>query len=279
MCKELDTYVWKEAKLTNNPDEVAVSYKLMDMEEEHLNIAYNHCKHMLYNTDVKNPGRMIVVNNISQQINNCGAELALRWFKTLKDKDGNALYTDSSLMSDLRNWLASTPEKTNNKIYTLQDFVQVPPDFKNVTIEAMQEACTDTLGLFDHSKITFSFLFRLGVYFTSRELNEIENFTESNTLEEKFEVLKTQLGLKDEAVIQANPRGLSEQEFRDMIHMKKMKGHQKCKYSELTTSQLTTLRHKVLYAFENQVIKQARTWTTLMRQIEEVAEYKGFKLD
>lgn len=279
MCKELDTYVWKEAKLTNNPDEVAVSYKLMDMEEEHLNIAYNHCKHMLYNTDTKNPGRMIVVNNIAQQINNCGAELALRWFKTLKDKDGNVLYTDSSLMSDLRNWLASTPEKTNNKIYTLQDFVQVPPDFKNVTIEAMQEACTDTLGLFDHSKITFSFLFRLGVYFTSRELNEIENFTESNTLQEKFDVLKIQLGLKDDAVIQANPRGLSEQEFRDMIHMKKMKGHQKCKYSELTTSQLETLRHKVLYAFENQVIKQARTWTTLMRQIEEVAEYKKFKLD
>lgn len=276
---KLETYVWRDAKITNNRDEKAVEYRLIDMEPEQLNFAYNHCKHMLYNTDLKNPGRMLVLDTIAKQINDCGAELALRWFKTLRDDKGNILYTDSSLMQDLRNWMSNIPEEDKNQEYTLKDFVQVPPDYKNVTITSLQEACKDMLGLFDHSKISFSFLFRLGVYFTSKEFSEIENFTSGNTLEEKFEVLKVQLGLKEDAPIVANPKGLSEQEFRDMIHMKKNKGYQKCKYSELTTSQLETLKHKVLYAFESQVLKQIKVWTTLMKQIEEVAEYKHIKLN
>ena len=44
---KLETYVWRDAKITNNRDEKAVEYRLVDMEPEQLNFAYNHCKHIL----------------------------------------------------------------------------------------------------------------------------------------------------------------------------------------------------------------------------------------
>ena len=64
-----------------------------------------------------------------------------------------------------------------------------------------------------------------------------------------------------------------------MIHLKKLKGFSRCKYSEMSTSQLETLRKKVLYAFEEEILYQISVWKELMRQIEEVVEYKHYKLD
>ena len=50
---KLENYVWRDAKLTKNRDEKAVEYRLIDMDQDQLNYAYNHCKHMLYNSDNK----------------------------------------------------------------------------------------------------------------------------------------------------------------------------------------------------------------------------------
>ena len=50
------------------------------------------------------------------------------------------------------------------------------------------------------------------------------------------------------------------------------------KYSELTTIQLETLKNKLLFILEEQVLFHIMQWQTLMGQIEEVCEYKGFKL-
>ena len=275
---QLDTYKWRDRRLTNDRTEVAAEYKMVDMSQDELQHAYNHCKHMLYNTDHNNLGRMLVLDEISKQIEYCGAELALRWFKQLKDDKGNPLYTEDNLMIDLRSWLSSIPDYDENKIYRLQDFVEVPPEYKGVSIKALQSACRDNLGYFSHAKISLSFIYRMGLYFNSQELSDISNYTYGNTLKEKFDVLKYQLGLKEDAPLKADPSGLTEQEFRDMIHLKKLKGFQRCKYSEMTTSQLETLRRKVLYAFEEEVLFQISVWKELMKQIEEVATYKHYIL-
>lgn len=271
MNNRLENYVWRESRLSSDRNEKQIEYKLIDMGEYELQAAYDHCKHMLYNPDIKNPGRMLILDQISKQINDCGAELALRWFKSLADKDGNLLYSSMSLLLELRSWIKNLPQ---TKEYRLQDFVKVPLDYKGVTINSLIEACKDNLGYFDYSKISFAFLYRLGIYFTPKELDEMENFTAGNTMHEKFEILKIQLGLKENIVLKSSPKGLTEQEFRDMIHLKKHKGFQKCKYSELTTSQLETLRRKVLFSLEEEILKQVKTWKVLMSQIEEVAEYK-----
>ena len=67
--------------------------------------------------------------------------------------------------------------------------------------------------------------------------------------------------------------GLNYEQFRGMMNIKINK-----KYSELTTNQLETLKNKILFSFEESVFFQINTWKTLMSQIEEVCEYKQFKL-
>lgn len=275
---DLFTYKWRDRRLSNDRKEAPIEYNMMDMSNYELQIAYDHCKHMLYNTDHANLGRMLVLDEISQQLEKCRAELALRWFKQLKDSSGHNIYTEENLMIDLRSWLASIRDYDPKKVYRLQDFIEVPPEYKGVSITALQDACRDNLGYFSHAKITFSFLYRLGLYFKPSEISDMDKYVSGNTLKEKFDILKYQLGLEDDVVLRANPSGLTEQEFRDMIHLKKMKGYKKCKYSELTTSQLDTLRRKVLYALEQVVLYQIKVWKDLMAQIEEVAEYKHYTL-
>lgn len=275
---DIQTYKWKDKRLTPDRSEVAAEYNMIDMGEYELQHAYDHCKHMLYNTDRNNLGRMLVLDEISQQLEYCGAELALRWFKQQTDAQGNLLWTEDNLMINLRTWMASIPNYDESKVYRLQDFLDVPPEYKSISIKALKDACRDSLGYFNHSKLSLSFIYRLGIYFKPEELADIDRRTLSNTLQEKFDVLKYQLGLKDDVKLKANPSGLTEAEFREMIHLKKHKGFQKCKYSEMTTSQLETLRKKVLYAFEEEVLYQVETWKTLMKQIQEVAEYKHYNL-
>ena len=272
---KIDSYKWKDRRLTEDRTEKAAEYKMVDMAEYELQQAYNHCKHMLYNNDPHNPGRTLVLDMISNQLEYCGAELALRWFKSLTDNNGNPLYSNDSLLTDIRSWLTTIPNN-DKTVPRLQDFVKVHPDYRGVSIDALIKACRDSLGFIDLSKISFSFIYRLGIYFTPDELKEMNNYTCGNGLQEKFEVLKYQLGLKDEVVLKANPNGLTEQQFRDMIHLKKQKGFTKCKYSELTTGQLETLRKKVLYDLEDEVLYQVNVWTTLMKHIKEVAESKHY---
>ena len=46
----------------------------------------------------------------------------------------------------------------------------------------------------------------------------------------------------------------------------------------MNTVQLTTLRTKVLDLLIDTVEKHAKVWKLLMKQIEEVAQYKGYDL-
>lgn len=280
MIEKLKTYKWKDKRLTNNVNEVQVEYKLIDMDENQLNVAYTQCKQMLYNTDFQNLGRVIILEQIQNQLKYINAELALRWFKTLKDSVGNIIYSETNLLTDIREWIIAIGGKIEDaKNYKLKDFVQVPPEFKNVNVEILMMACRDALGYFNHSKITYPFLYRMGIYFTNKEIQESSDKVPDKTdLKTRFLLLKTQLNLKESTELKANPSGLKESEFRDMIHMKRLKGPKKCKYSELTTSQLLTLRDKVLYSLEDQITKQSAIWRRLMQQIEEVAEYKKFIL-
>ena len=100
----INSYVWKDKRLTHDREEKQVEYKMVDMDEDQLQTIYNHCKEMLYNNDPRNPGRMIVVDSISEQLDCCRAELTLRWFQTLQDSNGNYLYTPDSLIVDIRNF-------------------------------------------------------------------------------------------------------------------------------------------------------------------------------
>lgn len=273
---DINTYIWKDRRLTKDRKEKAAEYKMVSMSEDELQIAYNHCKCMLYNDDHKNPGRMLVLDLISEQLEKCGAELALRWFKSAKDSNDNFKYSEENLLEELREWMISKGPVDKDVVVRLQDVVEVPPEYKGVPIKTLMEACKDNLGYFDSSKISLSFIYRMGLYFTHKELKDLDTYSISKGLKEKFEILKYQLDLGDDVELKADPSGLTEQQFRDMIHLKRYKGYYKCKYSELTTSQLETLRKKVLYRLEEEVLRQVSMWNTLMSQIQEVAKVKGY---
>lgn len=283
----INSYIWKDARLTRDKNEPQMETKMVDMTEDQLQMIYSHCKEMLYNPDSKNEGRMIIIDQISEQLNNCGAELALRWFKTLKDNlTGEYLYTNESLLADIKSWIKAYPNYNELETYRLKDFVQVPSEFSSVTIKSLMEACKDNLGIFNHSKITYCFIYtHLGLYLTQEELQYIDNDLlnagldpEKITLQAKIDNhIKLPLGLSN-TEIKINPKGLTVSEFRDMVNMKKLKGYKTCKYSSLSSSQLQTLRNKVLYALEERTLWQAKKWKEIMAQIEEVAKYKHYKL-
>lgn len=279
---DINSYVWRDKRLTNNKEERQVEIKMVDMDPDQLQIIYNHCKEMLYNTDQKNPGRMIVLDQIAKQLDYCRAELALRWFQTLKDSNGNYLYTSESLMVELRNWVNNC--NVDEQCY-LKDFLQVPSEYNYVKVKDLEDACRDSLGSFDHSKISFSFIYNLGIYLTQEELRSIDNDLKEHGLNPDSYTLQTKINNHIQvplnifnATIAINPKGLTMSEFRDMITMKHYKGYKMCKYSALTTSQLSTLCNKVLYALEDKIKWQAGKWKIIMAQIEEVAQFKHYKL-
>lgn len=284
----INSYIWKDARLTHDKNEQQVETRLVDMDEDQLQMVYTHCKEMLYNTDTKNEGRLVLIDKLDEQYNKCGAELALRWFKTLTNKaTGTPLYTSDSLYKELRDITQVIPNYSDDEKYQLKHILEVPASFGNVLIRDLMDACKDALGIFNHSKITYSFIYsQLGVYLTQEELKEInKDLTiagldpDKFTLQSKIENhIKLPLGLMN-TEIRINSKGLTGTELRDLVNMKKYKGFRACKYSELTTSQLQTLRSKVLLCLEDRTKKQAKKWQEIMSQIEEVAKYKKYKLN
>lgn len=279
----INSYVWKDRRMSRDRQEKQVEIRMIDMTEEQLQYVYNHCKQMLYNENSKNRGRMIVLNRIAEQLDYCRAELAYRYFLSLRnEKTGEPLYSADSLMTELRNITGQVDDN-----FYLGDVMSVPSEYSKVKLKDLKEACKDALGLFDHSKITQSFLCDMGVYLSQRELKEIDTDLESYGLNpNKFTLLqkienhiKIPLNLKENQVLRINPKGLNATEFSAMINMKGYKGPNACKYSDLSTNQLKALLSKVLYALEAKVQYHIKTWSKLMSQIEEVAEYKQIKLD
>lgn len=280
MKHKMDTYIWRDARLSAN-DTKQLETKMVDMSEEQLQFCYSHCKEMLYNTDPKFLGRMIVINNINEQLECCRAELAYRYFLSLRDSNDKAVYSQDSLMTELRNITGQIDEN-----FTLKDVMEVPAEYQAVKLKYLKLACRDSLGVLDHSKITIAFICRLGLYLKQEELAAIDNDLREQglnpskfTLQQKIDNhIKIPLNIYNND-LRINPEGLTESELRDMINMKHYKGRWSCKYSSLSTAQLATLLHKVLYALEERTRYQADKWGVIMKQIEEVATYKNFKLN
>ena len=273
MLDKLNSFVWKGKKiLTSKSTFEQETTRLMDMYNVELSSKYKHCKDMLYNESKNDPGRYVVLDEISKQINNCGAELAVRWFCQLVDEEGRPKYTKFTLMTEIRNLLSSYKNVELDKVFRVQDLYSgIPSDFKAVTIDSVLKAAKDSLGKFNRRHITQSFILQQGIWFTSEELKEFD--PSAKTAADKIQVVKERLNLRQDLKVNVNSYGLTYAQFRAMLQLKVNK-----KYSELTSFQLETLKNKVLFTLEEQVLFHISSWTRRMGEIEMVAEYKGFKL-
>ena len=82
---DINTFIWKGNKVLDESGKYRQSEKkLVSMSEYELNECYDHCKTMLFNKDVQNPGRYVVLESIAEQKDRCGAELFLRYLEQEK---------------------------------------------------------------------------------------------------------------------------------------------------------------------------------------------------
>ena len=273
--KDLNKYIWKDKAVRTTSEFIQKEYKMIDMTEKNLQLAYNHCKDMLYNNSKEDPGRYLVLDEISRQINNCSAELAVRWFCSLLDDKQNPKYSRFSLLLEIKTILEQIKSNyPEDHTFRLQDLYSgVPTDYNPVSVESLMKACKDTLGKFNKQHITKSFIIKQGIWFTSEELNDFKEIDKLKTVPEIIKTIKIRFGLDMTTDLRLKSTGLNYEQFRGMMNIKINK-----KYSELTTIQLETLKNKILFAFEETVFFQITNWKNLMSQIEEVCEYKGYKL-
>ena len=275
-AKNNDTksFVWKLARKADGTQE---EIRLLDASEEQLNTFYKHCKSMLHSEDKLNPGRYVLLKIIEEQRRKCNVELFLRKLESGSICSDNKPYPRHLYIQDIRSYMNTHkedfPSNELKEISISSISGGLPREFGRISIDEVLNGCLDQLGYFDNKHITFSFILNMGVYLTPEEMKEFDVKDKDGNTRSKLEVIKERLGIKPSVRLTVKPTGLNFNELRAMVNLKSKK------YSDLTTDQLTVLRNKVLFRFENEVMFHIEQWEERMRQIELVAKERGIMLD
>lgn len=267
-------YIWKDKKENGQQ----IEHKLIDFDEKTLQDKFNLCEQMLYNTDARHPGRLVLLNIVNDQILRCRAELLVRWIRHEHQ------CTSAMLLESIRTMIA------NNKETLTQEAIRTTPigevvsgiddlDYRKVPINMVMDACMDYLGIMDTSHLTFNFVLRMGLWFSQQEMQTpveegglYQKDPNTGKAMNRLELVKTLRHLNPAISLRIDPTGLSYSEFKSMCDL------HRDKYSNLTTNQLKLLSTKVLYRFQNQCELQAQQWQAKINEIKEVADNKGYIL-
>lgn len=267
-ANDVNSYVWKGPKVNGVQEEK----KLVDADYDQLKRFYNHCEQMLYNSDTKNPGRLTLLDIVSDQIQRCRAELLIRWLRAEKQ------YTNTRCLEDLRITIKNNKEILTNetiKVYPIGNILNgIPVEFREVPVSLVMDACLDSLGLFDNSHLTLNFIVKMGLWFTQQEMQKdlYRKDPVTGKAVNRLLVVSKELRLNPSISLKICDTGLSYAEFRSMCRLKRDK------YANLTSDQLRLLSSKVLYRFQNQCESQAKQWKDKMEEIKKVAELKGWDI-
>lgn len=260
---DINSFIWKGQKVKNsNGDFEQTEKRLVDCSIDELKSFYRHCESMLYNTSKENPGRYALLEVIEEQRLKCNAELFLRW---LAEEKGIPKF---SFLSSVDEFLKNNPsvDRINGSI--TEAVGGCPPEFQNLTIGMVLDACLDSLGKFSKQHITLAFLLKQGVWASEEEKERLN--------EQKIKLtpdyIREYLDLKPTASVRVNSKGLSLAQMKAMISLKSKK------YSEMSTIQLKTLRNRILFSLENDVRFHIQQWESRERQIKMVLESKGCKI-
>lgn len=265
-ANDINTYVWKGPKVNGVQEEI----KLVDANYDQLRKFYKHSMQMLYNTDPKNPGRMTLLEIVSDQIKRCRAELLIRWLRAEKQ------YTSTRCLEDLKSIIKNNKEVLTQeelKTYPIGNIMNgLPVDFEQVPVSLVMDACLDSLGQFDNSHLTLNFIVKMGLWFTQQEMQKdlYRKDPVTGKAVNRLEVVSKELRLNPSITLRICDTGLSYAEFRSMFRLKRDK------YANLTSDQLKLLSNKVLYRFQNQCENQAKQWEDKIDEILKVAESKGW---
>lgn len=90
---------------------------------------------------------------------------------------------------------------------------------------------------------------------------------------DRLEIIKEHLGIKDVEKLYLNSKGINYTQMRGMLQLRTNK-----KYLDLTTTQLETLRNRILFNLEETVLAHINAWEQRMLEIEICADFLGYKL-
>jgi hypothetical protein len=270
-ARAVDNYVWKGPKVNDSQEEI----KLIDADFYQLQKFYNHCMEMLYNNDSKNPGRLVLLNIVQDQIYRCRAELLIRWLRSEKR------YTATNCLEDLRGVLNTNKDRFNSEtIKTLPiDTVMsgLPVEYERIPISLVMDACLDSLGVFSNKHLSLNFITKMGFWFTPQEMQKsvdegglyVKN-PETGKATNRLDVLRKKYHINPDISLRISNTGLTLEEFDIMYKLKTDK------YANLTSKQLKLLSNKILYKFQDRCELQAKTWQDKIDEILKVAETKGW---
>lgn len=271
---DVKSFVWKLARKADGTQE---EIKLMDATPEQLNKFYKHCNSMLYSTDKLNPGRKVLLDIIKDQRDKCNTELMLRKLETGAICADGKSYPRYLYLQDLRAFIDANkeqfPSSELKNISIAACTNGLPREFERISIDSVLSGCLDSLGTIDTKHITFSFILNLGVYLTPAEMKEFTEKDKDGNTRSKLEVVKERLNINPAVRLVVKPSGLNYTELRAMLNLRPKK------YSELTTDQLLTLRNKVLFRLENEVMFHISQWEDRIKQITEICKVREIKLE
>jgi len=266
---DLNSFVWKGSKVLDADGKYKQNEKkLMNMSEYELNECYDHCKTMLFNKDIQNPGRYIVLEGIAEQKDRCGAELFLRF---LDQEKGLGRFT---LLSSINEFQKNNREALKTYKPIIDDvFANVSDEYKKIPLSLIIDGCLDRLGTFNKKHITRTFILKQGIWLTPTESKDLIELDENGNPRDRIEVIRERLNIKEVERLYINSKGLNYTQMRGMLNIKPNR-----KYMDLTTTQLETLRYRMLFNLEETVKEHITSWERRMEEIELVASNKNFKL-
>lgn len=263
-ANDINTFIWKGPKVNGVQEE----YKLVDCTYEQLQKYYKHCDEMLHNTNKKNPGRLVLVDIVQEQIQRCRAELLIRWLRLEKS------YSATRCLEDLRTIINNNPDLNQEtiKTYKIGQVMQgLPLEFEQIPIGLVMDACLDCLGVFDSSHITLNFIIKLGFWFTPQEMQELyKKDLNTGKAVNRLAVIREKHNIDPKYMLRIDSTGLTYQEFKYMLDLKRDK------YSNIASNPLKILSNKVLYRYQELCVAQAKPWQDKMNEILKVAEFKGW---
>jgi hypothetical protein len=266
---DMDTFIWKGNKVLDATGKYKqTEKKLTAMSEYEINECYDHCKTMLFNKDMLNPGRYVVLEIIAEQKDKIGAELCIRY---TEEKYGWSRFTLLGMINDFLN-----NNKESFKTYKplIGDmFSGLPNEFVKIPLSLLSDGCLDKLGAFNKKHITRTFILKQGIWLTPTESKELIETNDDGTVRDRLEVIRERLNIKEIEKLYINSKGLNYTQMRAMLNIKPNK-----KYKDLTTSQLETLRNRILFNLEETVKNHIVAWERRMEEIEMISNYKGFRL-
>lgn len=268
---DINSFIWKGEKREVDGKFVQDEKRLVDCTLEELQRNYDYCKQMLYNENKQKPGRYVLISIIDDQIQRCNCELFLRWLKTENNKDR------FSFVSEIKRVLDTADKnilENLNQIPIKAMVSDLPDEYSSLPVNLILDGGLDKLGKFNKQHITLTFILKQGVWFTPEEMKDLTiKDEETGEVRDRLEVVKENLALGNNIPLKVTPKGLTYSQLRAMTTLKSKK------YSELTTEQLKTLRNRILFALRDNCKFHIKQWETRMKQLEMVAESKGFMLE